>query len=325
VSALDLLTVRRLVERSLALDMVAALTNGIGGIEHAALSALPLADLGAPTVILRNGHGGLVGQFRHRLGSPIAQLAFLAPEPEEGNCREWSLLLEALIAQAGRRGAHLMCAEIAEDHPAFVAFRMAGFAVYSRQVLLRRAPAPVAGAVPAGDRLRPALDRDAFAISLLHANTVPRLLQQADPLPDVATGLVYERDGQIAGYLGVAQGKLGVVIKPYFHPEVYDQAAEVMQAVLAAIPRAAELPVYVYARAYQDWLRGVLEQVGFHAWAHQALVVKYTVVRAERVEAAPVPALEAARRQTPAIDGPIFHPLKQPGRGRPAKRRKNKP
>ncbi len=100
---------------------------------------------------------------------------------------------------------------------------MAGFAVYSRQVLLRHGPAPITAAGGESGVLRPAQDRDAFSIALLHANTVPRLLQQADPLPDVANGLVYERDGQIGGYLAIAQGKLGIVIKPYFHPEVYDR------------------------------------------------------------------------------------------------------
>ena len=320
VSALDLLTVRRLVERSLPLDMVATLTNGIGGVEHAALSAVPLTDLGAPTFILRNGHGGYVGQFQHRLGDQIAQLSFLAPEPQEGDCREWGVFLEALVARAGQRGAHLISAEVNEDHPALVAFRMAGFAVYSRQVLLRRDPAPVHDA--SSELLRPATDQDSFAITLLRANTVPRLLQQADLLPDdVTTGLIYERDGQIAGYLALIEGKRGVVIKPYFHPEVYDQAAAVMEAALAFIPRVAELPVYVYARAYQDWLRGVLEQVGFLSWAHQALLVKYTMVRVERPETVTAPALETAARHTPAIDGPIrYHPYKRDHRLPPGNR-----
>lgn len=313
VSALDILLVRRLAGRSLPLDMVSALTDGISGVEEAALAAVPLTDLGAPTLILRNGQGGYVGQFRHRLGDPIAQFSFLAPEPEEGNCREWARLLDAVVGQAGRRGAHLVCAEIAEDHPAFVAFRLAGFAVYSRQVLLRRAPAAVTSGDPGV--LRPALDSDTFAITLLHTNTVPRLLQQADPLPERAeNGLVYERDGQIAGFLAVMEGKRGIVIKPYFHPEVYDQAAAVMRSALMLIPNAAERPVYVYARAYQDWLRGVLEQEGFLPWAHQALLVKYTVVRAERPELNAVAALEPNRRQTPAVDGPIhFQPYNRDG------------
>lgn len=319
VSALDLLTVRRLVEQSLPLDMVAALASGIGGVEDAALSAVPLTDLGAPTYILRNGNGGYIGQFQHRLGDQIAQLSFLAPEPREGDCRDWAQFLEAIVNRAGQRGAHLICAEVEEDHPALVAFRMAGFAVYSRQVLLRRDPAPIRE-VPRAS-LRPAMDGDSFAITLLRANTVPRLLHQADLLPDVTTGLVYERDGTIAGYLAVMEGKRGVVIKPYFHPEVYDQAAAVMEAALAYIPRAAELPVYVYARAYQDWLRGVLEQVGFLPWAHQALLVKYTVVRVERSETATAPALETAHRHTPAIDGPIrYHSYKRDHRLPPGNR-----
>ncbi|HOU64577.1 MAG TPA: NAD(P)-dependent oxidoreductase, partial [Thermomonas sp.] len=56
-------------------------------------------------------------------------------------------------------GAHLINAEVAEDHPVFVSFRMAGFAVYSRQVIMRRHPAPV----PAVERnlFRPEASHDA--------------------------------------------------------------------------------------------------------------------------------------------------------------------
>ncbi len=84
-----------------------------------------------------------------------------------------------------------------------------------------------------------------------------------------------------------------------------------MQSALELIPRARQLPVYVYARAYQTGCAACWSKLGFRAWADQALLVKYTVVRVERVEMATVSALEPARRQTPAIDGPIFHPFNQ--------------
>jgi hypothetical protein len=181
---------------------------------------------------------------------------------------------------------------------------MAGFAVYSRQVILRRAPAPLSGGQPG--LLRPEVEQDAIAINTLVANTVPRLLQQAEPLvvPD-GCGLVYVRDGQIAGYLALAEGKSGVVIKPYFHPEVYDQASAIILSALAYIPRAERVPVYLYARAYQDWLRGVLEQVEFETWSHQALMVKYTLVRVERFESTALSGLETSRLRPPVPDGPM--------------------
>jgi hypothetical protein len=304
VTPLDLPLVRRVISQSLPLDMTAALTRGINGMEDALLSSVPLADLGAPTMILRNGEGTLVGQFRHRMGDSSAQLTFLAPEPHDGVSRDWARLLEAMIIEAGKRGAHSISAELAENHPAFAIFRMAGFAVYSRQVILKREPGPLAAGDPT--LVRPELERDSFAINALYANTVPRLLQIAEPLPGAdCCGFVYERDGQIAGYLAVLEGKSGVIIKPYFHPEAYEQAAEIVLSALTYLPRVERLPVYLYARAYQDWLRGALEQVEFEACTHQALMVKYTVIRTERAEALALPGLEPNRLHPPVVDGPM--------------------
>ncbi|HEX3049477.1 MAG TPA: hypothetical protein VHP83_02400 [Aggregatilineaceae bacterium] len=305
MTPLDLALVRRVVGQSmLPLDMVTELTRGIRGLEDALLSAVPLADLGAPTLVYRNDHA-FVGQFRHRMGESVAQLTFLSPEPHDsGSIHSWMRLLEGIVQEAGKRGAHSVNAEVDENHPAFVAFRMSGFAVYSRQVILRREPGPL----PKGDPtlVRPEHPHDSIAINTLYANTVPRLLQQAEPLPGPACdGLVYEREGQIAGYLAVTEGKSGVVIKPYFHPEVYDQASAIILSALTYIPRAERLPVYLYARAYQDWLRGMLEQVEFETWAHQALMVKYTLVRLERPETVALPSLEASRLRPPVVDGPI--------------------
>jgi hypothetical protein len=304
ITPLDLPLVRRVIPQRLPLDMTAALTRGVPGIEDVLLSTVPLADLGAPTVILRDDEDGFVGQFRQRADKTVAQLTFLAPEPQVDEVHEWSYLLEAIIYEAGKRGAHVINAEVPEHHPAFQAFRIAGFAVFSRQVILRRDPAVVHGSDPA--LLRPAIDQDAFGINVLYGNTVPRLLQQAEPLADggECAGLVYERDGQIAGYLAVIEGKYGVVIKPYFHPEVYDQAPAIILSALSYTPHADRLPVYLYARAYQDWLRGVLDEVEFRPWAHQALLVKYTLARVGRAEVA-LPGLEAAPLRPPVANGPL--------------------
>lgn len=304
VTPLDLALVRRVVAHPLPLDLSAALTRGLNGLEDAFLSSVPLTDLGAPTIVLRNGDGGYVGQFRHRLGESVAQLVLVAPEPQEGDMPEWTRLLEAIAFEAGKRGAHLLNAEVAENHPAFIAFRMAGFAVYSRQVILCRRPRPVSGGI--AGMLRPKVDQDMFAINTLYANTVPPLLQQAELLPGPECGgLVYERSGDLAGYLAITEGKSGVVIKPYFHPEVYDLASDIVLSALRYIPRAEQVPVYLYARAYQDWLRGALEQVEFEPWAHQALMVKYTTVRVARVQHDPLPNLEPSRLRPPVADGPL--------------------
>lgn len=309
VTPLDLPLVRRVISQHLPLDISAALSRGISGMEDALLSSVPLTDLGAPTMVLRQGEKAYVGQFRQSADKTVAHLTFLAPEPGEADVYEWTRLLEAITFEAGKRGAHLVKAEVAENHPVFAAFRIAGFAVYARQVILRRSPghpANVNGHRNGNFVLRPQCERDAIPVATLYANTVPRLLQQVEPPPGPdSSGLIYERDGQIAGYLAVIEGKSGIVIKPYFHPEVYDEAAEIIMSALKWIARAEQQPVYLYARAYQDWLRGALERVEFEPWTHQALMVKYALVRVERVETGPLPVLEPNHLRPPVIDGPL--------------------
>lgn len=305
ISPLDLPLVRRLITDRTPLDMCIALTRGLPGMEEALLSSVPLADLGAPTLVLRNGEEDYVGQFRLRADRNAAHVTFLAPDTTGGDPHDWAALLEGIAFEAGKRGAHLINAEVDQHHPIFRAFRLAGFAVYSRQVIMRRLPD--AGTQGEQIPVRPAGDRDTVAISALQSNTVPRLLQQAEepqPAPD-SRGFVHERDGQLAAYLAVSEGKCGVVVKPYFHPEMYDQVAAIVLSTLRQIPRAEHVPVYFYARAYQDWLRGILEQVEFETWAHQALMVKYTVVRVGRSQPITVPELETNRLTPPVPDGPL--------------------
>lgn len=303
VTPLDLPLIRRVMPCHLPLDMATALTRGIAGLEDAVLSSVPLTDFGAPTLVLRDGDEGYVGQFRLHTNRTLAHLTFLAPEPEEDHVHDWVALLDSIVHEAGKRGAHVVNAEVAEHHPVFLAFRQAGFAVYSRQVVLKREPALVQGADPA--LVRRVTEQDTIAVNTLYANTVPRLLQQAEPLtPTDCDGLVYVRGDHIAGYLAVVPGKNGIVIKPYFHPEVYDQVSAIILAALAHLPQAERVPVYLYARAYQDWLRGVLNRLAFRPWDDQALMVKYTLVRSGRLEMA-IPGLDTAPLRPPVVDGPL--------------------
>ena len=305
ITPLDLPLVHRMIGARLSLDMCGELTRGAPGLEETLLSAVPLAGWGAPTFVLRNGESAYVGQFRHRADRTTAQLTFLAPAPEGEAPSAWVTLLEAMTQEAGKRGAHLLSAEVHQQHPSFPLFRQAGFVVYARQVILQRAPQALRNGD--GRLVRPETAQDAFAIAALQANTVPQLLQQAEerlPAADYR-GLVYERDGQVIGYLAVAEGKNGAVIKPYFHPEAYESVADVIAAALHHIPRAAEVPVYVYVRAYQDWLRSILERSAFTTWAEQALMVKYTAVRVGRVQTAPLPEIHAQRLSPPVTNGPL--------------------
>ena len=93
ISPLDLPLLRRVIAERLPLDACTALTRGLPGMEEALLSSVPLTDLGAPTLVLRNGDESYIGQFRLRADRSAAHLTFLAPDPTGGALSDWVALL----------------------------------------------------------------------------------------------------------------------------------------------------------------------------------------------------------------------------------------
>lgn len=110
-----------------------------------------------------------------------------------------------------------------------------------------------------------------------------------------------EQNGRVAAYFSVQEGKSGIFIQSYLHPEMYDQTAALHNEVLAHLPRSERGPVYMCVRRYHDWLRGTLAELGFEAFANQAVMVKHTVARIEHPIFRAVAAFEGAVRVTPTI------------------------
>ena len=113
---------------------------------------------------------------------------------------------------------------------------------------------------------------------------MPSLIQQADPLPEVNAGsLVVEviGDQRLLGYLSLIEGKAGLMVKPYLHPDVYEEAEAILEHALHFWPKAERLPLYFAVRSYQDWLRIPLSLLGLVAGDQQAVFVKHTVARIE--------------------------------------------
>jgi hypothetical protein len=113
VTPLDLPLVRRVIPQRLPLDMASALSRGVPGLEDVLLSSVPLADLGAPTFVLRGENGEYVGQFRQPADKTVAYLTFMAPEPQEGDLHHWTHLLDAVVPglaarHTGTSGVHTM-------------------------------------------------------------------------------------------------------------------------------------------------------------------------------------------------------------------------
>jgi secreted trypsin-like serine protease len=89
-------------------------------------------------------------------------------------------------------------------------------------------------------------------------------------------GLVYRKANRVQGYIAVSEGKAGVYIMPYLHPDVLGyEAAGIIAGVIAQCSRADRMPVYVCVRRYQDWLADSLSRLGFEALAQQAMMVRH--------------------------------------------------
>ncbi len=284
---MDLALVHRLATSQFVMDTTMALTRGINPLEAALLAVVPLADLGLPTLVLREHENGYIGQIRHRAGTTHAFLALLAPTPRQKiSYAPWLQLVDGLVVTAGRRGALIVTADISDTaYAAFEILRQTGFIVYTRQIIYKRPPAKIVKiAVPNRVQLRLINDKDTLRLRLLYNNLVPSLVQQADPNGETQHGpadIVIEstQENRLLGHLALTEGKSGLLVKPLLHPDVFDEAVAIVGHALHFWRKIERLPLYFCVRAYQEWLGTHLLDLGFEQSDRQIVLVKHTTVR----------------------------------------------
>ncbi len=288
---MDLGLLRRVASRGISLD-TAAMIQDPNPIETAILGSVGLRGRGRPTFILRTGHADYASQIH--LEGQAARITLLAPTPDSDSpIWPWLSLVEHLLVQAGKRGAHLVTAEVPTDGSVYELFRRAGFTIYSRQALYGLEKLQMVAQTVSEDdalRVREVEEMDFPHLNVLYANTVPRLVQQADPAPPVWSGLALVLEGRLRGCLTVSEGRNGVLLKPYIHPELEDRVSEILALALAHLPNRK---IYVRVLAYQAWLGTTLElDLGFEEVAHHVLMAKHTVILRETSIFSPLVALE---------------------------------
>lgn len=283
----DLPLIRRLAEKGTILDSEMRCTREVADAQNVLLSSL-LPQRGLHTLIGRAGRQRTVGQFRIRSDERIAQITYIAPELEaQRRDTAWLNLIDAMASEAGKRGVHMLMAEVDEDSPLFVTMRTARFAVYARQEIWRRDPAPLADIEPA--ELSESKDDDNSAMQSLFCNIVPRLVQPVAAPPEESENFVYRQDGRLQGYVAVSAGKSGVYMMPLLHPDIlYRDAVTILAGVLARLGRAERQPVYVCVRRYQDWLEDALTELGFTPSQPQALMVRHIAAGVRQAQFAPL-------------------------------------
>lgn len=297
----DIPLIRRLTEKGTILDSELRCTREVTGPQSVLLSSI--LPRNTYTMVGHAGRQRVVGQFRVRGDERTAQIVYVAPELcDNRKDTAWLHLIDAMAAEAGKRSVHMLMAEVDEDSRLFMTMRTAGFAVYARQEIWRRDPAPLPFPFMNPAELRESRESDLNAIQSLYSTIVPRLVQPVAMPPDDSVGYVYRRDDKLQGYVAVSTGRTGIYISPLLHPDIlYRDATAVLAGVLGRIGRVDRLPVYICVRRYQDWLEDSLTELGFTSSQPQALMVRHIAAGVRQAAFTP---LEQALEGMPQIVRP---------------------
>lgn len=258
------------------LDTALALTRGNPVGVWAVLGNMRL-EHGSYTGVLRPGGGQppMIGQVHYNTNERAARISFLLPL-RALESPELSKLLEHLALAAGESGAHSLVAEVEETSPVLESLRRCGFAVYAWQRVWKIARTPQTS--DNSRRWEQAADLDRIAIRSLFQSLVPPLVQSAEPLSDrTDQGFVYEKNGELLGYIEAAYGPNGIYLQPLIHPASED-VAQLLSSFLANLPFHLGRPAYFSVRSYQAWLENPLAELQAESGPRQALLVKHLAV-----------------------------------------------
>ncbi len=304
----DLMLLHRLRNRGMCLDTRLMFTRGVPALRHMPLSTrIPGGNV--CTLVSRADNSGelsAAGQFLIRDNQLPARLVFISPR-EIISRSEGVSLLEAMAHMAGERGAPALIAEIDERDPGFDSLHAAGFAIFSRQRVLRLESSVEGKAAPDEETWRPAADRDYIAIQSLYSNLVPALVQQVEPPPSrYERVLVYWSQGELLGFLDVERGPQGIWVQPYFHPaaELNDN---LLSGFILGFSPSQSYPLFICVRSYQGGLSQSLNQLGFEACSNQAVMVKRLATPIRRPALGKIPALDGTQPEPSAPFANIIH------------------
>ncbi len=306
----DLPTLHRYRRRGLFLDTTTALTWGPSMVPAGALLTHFAPATGIFTYLGRKDRHKkslVLAQVVHHGEATCARFSFLGPESALES-PAFPELVDYLAAHIGERGAHNLVADVEEGTLIYEVLRRTGFAIYARQRIwrLEREPAPVNNTNPA-DRWRSVIEKDAMGLRVLYNSVVPGLTQQVETPPwQPLRGLVLRQEGEVRAYADLTYGPRGIVVQPFFHPEV-EHLGENLTGMLRGIPNRRSRPVFLRIRSYQGWLEAPLEELAAEPGPRQAVMVKRLAVTVKKPVIAPLPAIKGTTA-TPTM--PITRSIK---------------
>lgn len=302
----DLPLVHRLSEHGVSLHTESVLTKNLHPT-RGALFSLVRGDY--PTYVWKSDTNGLAGFIQLGLDeeSVRAHIMYLGSTTETGqesaeandsavskqnsvngkrpchvNENVWLPLLDQAVIEAGQRGIHSLVAEVDEVSDELPVLRRAGFVVYTRQDVWMLADKEIKQEKET--ILKPRKAEDDWAIQLLYANIVPRLVQLVEPLPPLEDGAVWvlHEENELVAFIHMHVGPVATWLRLFIHPSAEAQADEIITAVIHQNSEVANRPIYCCVRRYQSWVQTALERSGFALWGSQAVMVKHIVQKAAK-------------------------------------------
>jgi hypothetical protein len=217
----------------------------------------------------------VIGQFRYRPDDANAHIIYLAPGLEEdGEDTVWLHILDAMAREAGKYGAHSLVAEVEPASNLFETLRHARFATYARQTIWRHEPMKLDKnhlSMP----VKPETSSDQIGVMSLICSTIPNMLQQVTAPQGEIQGYVYRKDGHVEAYFAISEGAQGIYVLPFIHPDVVDEAPDILESALAQVDTVHRVPIYVCVRSYQPWLETAMKALAFEPWIDQAVMVRH--------------------------------------------------
>ncbi len=294
---LDIPLMLRLKQNAIVLHSEMGLTEDARGQNSALLSSI-VFPRGLHTLVAHSENQDVVGQFRYRSDDVNAHIVYLAPTlQDDEDDGIWLHILDAMAQQAGKIGAHNLVAEVEISHRLFETMRRSGYAVYSRQVIWQHHP--INGTIQAPElTVTEEHSDDQISIASLLGSTIPGILQTVlGPSTDME-GLVYRKEGRVEAYIAYSEGKHGVYMIPYLHPDVLSSASDIITAAILEIEKCYKVPIYVSVNGYQGWLENAMLDLGFIPWLEQAVMVKHLTAGVRHTSFSPVKLKTSRGQQT---------------------------
>ena len=287
ITLVDLPTIRRLCGQNIILHNELGFTRDVCGTNSPTVSNI-IFPRSLYTYMMKVGDQPVVGQLQHVPENDNAYLVYLATEaPSETSDDVWFHVLDALAREAGKQHSHHLIAEVAISHPMYEVMRQCGYAVYSRQTIWRHEPVST---MPEDEGLpvTKVVAEDWWGIQALFSNTIPPMLQRVMIPPDDMQGFVYRKQQQVEAYIAISEGRLGVYLVPYVHPDAMDEFIPLLRTVITQTKQAYKVPIYVCIRGYQSWLENRMVDHDFVPGLEQALMVKHMAAGVQKTSFQPV-------------------------------------